>query len=129
MALRKRGTLSSADATFDELHPHEPEVPPTFDDEGRCLVCKGLFEATEQGFEHGIRRALMDPLWLLRGDLNTLEYAIADYVQRWGQHLPGVERHTTAGVPVAVANMAMAVIRKNVQRIDLPRDSKEADRG
>lgn len=113
---------------YDPRHPHEPEVPPTFDDEGRCLVCKGLHEATERAFEDGIRRALMDPLWLLRGNLDSLEFAIADHIQRYGQHLPGVQRHTTAGVPTAAANMAMSVIRKNVQRIDPPRRLRRAGR-
>lgn len=25
--------------TFDPRHPHEPEIAPVFDGEGRCLVC------------------------------------------------------------------------------------------
>ena len=24
---------------YSERHPHEAEIPPTVDDEGRCLVC------------------------------------------------------------------------------------------
>ncbi len=31
--------MSSTEATFDPRHPHEPEIPPTLDAEGRCLVC------------------------------------------------------------------------------------------
>ncbi len=31
--------MSSTEATFDPRHPHEPEIPPTFDAEGRCLIC------------------------------------------------------------------------------------------
>jgi hypothetical protein len=51
---------------------------------------------------------------IIRGDLGWLEYAIADYIVRWGQHLPGVHPDTTAGTPCAVANMAMTVIRKSI---------------
>jgi hypothetical protein len=25
--------------TYSTKHPHEPEIPPSFDEEGRCLVC------------------------------------------------------------------------------------------
>jgi len=25
--------------TFDPQHPHEPEIPPHFDADGRCLIC------------------------------------------------------------------------------------------
>jgi hypothetical protein len=120
-----------AEDGFDPRHPHEPEVPPAFDDEGRCLVCKGLVEAGHEGFANGVRRALLDPLWLLRGDLDALESAMAHYMWEWGQHLPGVHEDTSAGAPTAFANMAMSVIRRNVQRIDPPRDSddQEAHRG
>ena len=52
--------------------------------------------------------------YVLAGDLEWLEYAIADYISKWGGHLPGVERHGLAGTPVAAANMAMTVIRKNI---------------
>lgn len=51
---------------------------------------------------------------VLIGDLDGLEYAIADYIVRWGQHLDGVNGDTIAGLPCAVANMAMTVIRKNI---------------
>lgn len=51
---------------------------------------------------------------ILQGDLNALEYAIADYIVRWGQHLPGVHADTIAGTPCSVANLAMTVIRKNL---------------
>lgn len=51
---------------------------------------------------------------VLVGDLNVLEYAIADYIVRWGQHLDGVDGESIAGTPCAVANMAMTVIRKNL---------------
>jgi hypothetical protein len=33
-------------ATMSEQHPHEPEIPPALDGEGRCLVCR-LFVALE----------------------------------------------------------------------------------
>ena len=64
-----------------------------------------------------ITPAIARDLWLLRGDLDSIEAAIAWYIQTWGQHLPGVHPEHTAGVPVATANMAMTVIRKNVRRI------------
>lgn len=51
---------------------------------------------------------------ILQGNLDTLEYAIADYIQRWGAHLDGVTPGSIAGTPCAVANMAMTVIRKNI---------------
>lgn len=50
---------------------------------------------------------------VLAGDLDALEFAIADYIVRWGQHLDGVGDSIT-GLPCAVANMAMTVIRKNI---------------
>lgn len=109
--------MSSADA-FSPHHPHEPEMLPILDDEGRCLVCCLTEKARGDGFDQGLSAARREPQWLLSGDLEWLEYAIADYVWRWGQHLPGVHRDHSAGVPVAVANMAMTVIRKNVQRIE-----------
>lgn len=56
-------------------------------------------------------------VWTLRGDLDGIEYAIADYIWRSGQHLDGVNPDSIAGVPVATANMAMTVIRKNVTRV------------
>lgn len=51
---------------------------------------------------------------VLQGDLEGLEFAIANYIARWGQHLDGVHPGSLAGTPVAVANMAMTVIRKNI---------------
>lgn len=66
-----------------------------------------------------------DRLWLLRGDLDSIESAIAWYIQTWGQHLPGVAEDHTAGVPTATANMAMSVIRKNVK--PLPREPHYVD--
>lgn len=57
---------------------------------------------------------------ILEGDLNHLEYAIADYVARWGEHFTGrpyIDEFggpAIAGLPVAVANMAMTVIRKSL---------------
>lgn len=35
-------------STFvSEKHPHEPEIPPALDDEGRCLVCGLLVQLDE----------------------------------------------------------------------------------
>jgi len=51
---------------------------------------------------------------VLAGDLEWMEYAIADYIRLWGRHLDGVDGSTIAGLPCAVANMAMTVIRKNI---------------
>lgn len=57
---------------------------------------------------------------ILAGDLGWLEYAIADYVARWGEHFTGEPYldefggPNIAGIPTAVANMAMTVIRKNL---------------
>lgn len=109
-------------------HPHEPEVLPTLDDEGRCLVCLALYRAESEGFDAGWARATASPKWLLTGDLDTLEGMIADYVWNYGQHLPGVRPEGIAGTPVAVANMAMSVIRKNISRvgtISVPADDLE----
>jgi N-methylhydantoinase A/oxoprolinase/acetone carboxylase beta subunit len=57
---------------------------------------------------------------VLVGDLEYLEYAIADYVARLGEHWTGKPYMgkfgpNIAGLPVAVANMAMTVIRKNLE--------------
>lgn len=73
------------------------------------------------------------PEHILVGDLGWLEFAIADYIVRWGQHLPGVHPDTIAGTPTAVANMAMTVIRKNLRRAgsapaDRPTVDLEQDR-
>lgn len=65
------------------------------------------------------RPAPAERLWVLVGNLDDLEYAIADYIYRYGQHLPGVNSDTIAGTPVAAANMAMTVIRKNVRRVTI----------
>lgn len=56
---------------------------------------------------------------ILCGDLDALEFAIADYVAKWGQHITGQPYQgeygtNIAGIPYAVANMAMTVIRKNL---------------
>jgi hypothetical protein len=56
---------------------------------------------------------------VLVGDLGWLEYAIADYVAKWGtnwtgQPYMGEFGPNLAGMPTAVANMAMTVIRKNL---------------
>lgn len=29
---------------FCTQHEHEPEIPPTYDDEGRCLICEMIVE-------------------------------------------------------------------------------------
>lgn len=57
---------------------------------------------------------------ILTGDLEWLEYAIADYVAKWGEHLTGRPYRdefggpNIAGLPCSVANMAMTVIRKSL---------------
>lgn len=57
---------------------------------------------------------------ILVGDLEALEYAVADYVAKWGTNLTGKPYldefggPNIAGIPCAVANMAMTVIRKNL---------------
>ena len=52
---------------------------------------------------------------VLHGDLDWLEYAIADYIAKWGEHLTGRPYDgNIAGIPCATANMAMTVIRKNI---------------
>lgn len=56
---------------------------------------------------------------VLVGDLDALEYAIADYIAKWGEHLTGRPYQgefgtNIAGIPCAAANMAMSVIRKNL---------------
>lgn len=87
---------------------------------GMCIDCER--QEPEEDSECLVRAAVnacrQRQLWLLEGDLDALEFAISDYIWRWGQHLPGVHQETRAGTPVAVANMAMTVIRKNVQRIE-----------
>lgn len=120
--------VEQVEASADPRHSHEPEIRPILDDEGRCLVCVALLAAQRDGFDAGMASVEREPLWLLTGDLEWLEFAIADYVWKWGQHLPGVHPEHTAGTPVAVANMAMSVIRKNVRRIEPVRASGEAPR-
>ena len=109
-----------SEPTINEVstkHPHEPDVLPVLDGEGRCLVCKALIEAETLGWNRGYSSAIDAPLWLLRGDLNLLESMIAEHIWSFGQHLPGVQPDGIAGTPVAAANMAMDVIRKNVKRL------------
>ena len=31
---------------YSTKHPHEPEIPATYDDEGRCLICGLLVQIT-----------------------------------------------------------------------------------
>lgn len=51
-------------------------------------------------------------------DFDLFEYAVADYVAKWGEHLTGKPYQdpkfgpNIAGIPVAVANMAGTVLRK-----------------
>lgn len=58
--------------------------------------------------------------FILVGTLDELEYAIADYIAKWGEHLTGrpyIDEFggpSIAGIPCAAANMAMTVIRKNI---------------
>jgi hypothetical protein len=33
--------------TCSAKHPHEPQIPPTLDDEGRCLICVLTYELAE----------------------------------------------------------------------------------
>lgn len=52
---------------------------------------------------------------VVQGELDWLEFAIADYIAKWGEHLTGRPYDgNIAGLPCAVANMAMTVIRKNI---------------
>jgi hypothetical protein len=105
---------------YNPIHPHEFDhgIPPIIMEDGHCAVCRALVRAEERGVEKGIATADRTPLWLLEGDLEWLEYAISDYIWRWGQHLPGVHPTSWAGTPTAVANMAMTVIRKSIRRIE-----------
>jgi hypothetical protein len=117
--------LSDEQAGFDPHHPHEPEVLPTFDDEGRCLVCHALEVAKEEGWEQGVAQVRAQPLWLLTGDLEWLEYATADYIAKWGTQWTGRPYDgNTAGLACAVANMAMTVIRKNIRRVGTAPDQE-----
>lgn len=51
----------SGDTMYDPRHEHEPEIPPAFDDEGRCLVCCLLVERDNLNREHHqIRKTLDD---------------------------------------------------------------------
>lgn len=71
---------------------------------------------TEHSADYG---RVAQPRHVLAGDLNWLEYAIADYVAKWGEHFTGRPYMgefgvNVAGIPTGVANMAMTVIRKNI---------------
>lgn len=69
---------------------------------------------------------------VLRGDLGWLEYAIADYIARRGEHLTGRPYDgSTAGIPCATANMAMSVIRKNLMAswTDTPPGDPDGEEG
>lgn len=62
----------------------------------------------------------MSARWELIGDLEWLEYAIADYIAKYGEHFTGQLYigefgPNIAGIPCAAANMAMSVIRKNIK--------------
>lgn len=76
-------------AGYSERHPHEPEIPPVLDAEGRCLICliAHADELVSQAHdvmwaaypewegENGRREPLNAAMWklhdLLRGPLNA----------------------------------------------------------
>jgi len=39
--------VSVESVTYSDRHPHEPEIPPVYDDEGRCVIC-GLLVRVER---------------------------------------------------------------------------------
>ena len=59
--------------TYSTKHPHEPEIPPALDPEGRCLVCRILVERDEA---RGIVRAIV-------GNLRDAHVQLQPIVDRW----------------------------------------------
>lgn len=60
--------------------------------------------------------------YALVGDLGWLEYAIADYIAKWGENWTGKPYlgefgPNIPGMPTAMANMAATVVRKNIRRV------------
>ena len=43
---------------YSTKHPHEPEIPATYDDEGRCLICVLLVQVAQLEEENGALRKL-----------------------------------------------------------------------
>jgi hypothetical protein len=73
-------------------------------------------------------RVIRYRLDLTQDDLGWLELAIADYIAKWGEHWTGVPYMgefgpSLAGLPTAMANMAMTVIRKRLVDAPSPNDS------
>jgi hypothetical protein len=73
-----------------------------------------------------------EPTHTLVGDLGWLEYAIADYIAKWGEHWTGRPYlgefgPNIPGMPTAMANMAMTVIRKNLADVDRPAGGPTTD--
>lgn len=99
--------MSEATNQFDPRHPHEPAIPPTFDDEGRCLVCVPVVERddavaevrrTEQMFD-----AMISPEFHQRL-LDAAERAL----QRRRDHLSALESGWT---PEGLERLASEVAR------------------
>lgn len=53
--------------TYSEKHPHEPEIPPALDAEGRCLVCVLLVKLERAEAE---RDKALEALTAVKADLD-----------------------------------------------------------
>jgi hypothetical protein len=73
---------------FDPKHPHEPEIPPHFDEDGRCLICVMICErdnAIRKRNEARQQNAkLRDTQYHLRAKLNELINALEGMIKANG---------------------------------------------
>lgn len=64
----------SAGNSYSEAHPHEPDIAPVYDDEGRCLVCGRDYwqsEAERYAQRNGdLLRMLALILWKAEGGIS-----------------------------------------------------------
>jgi hypothetical protein len=72
-------------AEASPLHPHEPDIPPTLDAEGRCLVCRALVEAEKRAYA----RAVSDVVEELRRWASA--HHAVDFISQAAEHVENDE--------------------------------------
>lgn len=65
---------------YDPRHPHEPEVPPTFDSEGRCLVCGLMVSVEDRACRDERQRVLTELRAPLYSEDDTLGVAVMEVI-------------------------------------------------
>ena len=67
-----------SDNTFDPRHPHEPEIPPHFDADGRCLICVMICERDNAIRELNIEKKIAQKACL---KIARLELALSEILK------------------------------------------------